>query len=107
MKFEVHTDFNKKFEKAQKILDSEVLQRCGPLVPFDTGTLKKSGINSTVIGSGVVSYDTPYAKRQYYENQGKGNHNKSGLRGKLWFERMKANDLNDIKKKVSESLKDD
>ncbi len=107
MKFEVHTDFNKKFEKAQKILDSEVLRRCDPLVPFDTGTLKKSGINSTVIGSGVVSYDTPYAKRQYYENQGKGNHNKSGLRGKLWFERMKANDLDDIKKKVSESLKDD
>ncbi len=107
MKFDVHTNFNKKFEKAQKIIDSEVLRRCDPLVPLDTGALKRSGINSTVIGSGVVSYDTPYAKRQYYENQGKGNHNKSGLRRKLWFERMKANDLEDIKKKVSESLKDD
>lgn len=107
MKFEIHTDFNKKFEKAQKILDSEVLRRCDPLVPLDTGMLKKSGINSTVIGSGVVSYDTPYAKRQYYENQGKGNHNASGLRNKLWFERMKANDLDDIKKKVSEVFNDD
>ena len=115
MKFEVHTDFNKKFEKAQKILDSEVLRRCDPLVPFDTGTLKKSGINSTVIGSGVVSYDTPYAKRQYYENAGRGRqgitkknaHNYKCLRGPYWFERMKANDLDDIKKKVSESLKDD
>ena len=107
MKFEIHTDFNKKFEKAQKILDSEVLRRCDPLVPLDTGALKKSGINSTTIGSGVVSYDTPYAKRQYYENQGKGNHNASGLRNKLWFERMKANDLDDIKKKVSEVFNDD
>lgn len=107
MKFEIHTDFNKKFKEAQKVVDSEVLRRCDPLVPLDTGALKKSGINSTVIGSGVVSYDTPYAKRQYYENQGKGNHNASGLRNKLWFERMKANDLDDIKKKVSEVFNDD
>ena len=107
MKFEIHTDFEKKFKKAQKVVDSEVLRRCDPLIPLDTGMLKKSGINSTVIGSGIVSYDTPYARRQYYENQGKGNHNASGLRNKLWFERMKANDLDDIKKKVSEVFNDD
>ena len=107
MKFEIHTDFEKKFKKAQKVVDSEVLRRCDPLIPLDTGMLKKSGINSTVIGSGIVSYDTPYARRQYYENQGKGNHNASGLRNKLWFERMKANDLDDVKKKVSEVFNDD
>lgn len=107
MKFEIHTDFEKKFKKAQKVVDSEVLRRCDPLIPLDTGMLKKSGITSTVIGSGIVSYDTPYARRQYYENQGKGNHNASGLRNKLWFERMKANDLDDIKKKVSEVFNDD
>ena len=107
MKIEIHTDFEKKFKNAQKVVDSEVLRRCDPLIPLDTGMLKKSGINSTVIGSGIISYDTPYARRQYYENQGKGNHNASGLRNKLWFERMKANDLDDIKKKVSEVFNDD
>ena len=101
MKFEIHTDFEKKFKKAQKVVDSEVLRRCDPLIPLDTGMLKKSGINSTVIGSGIVSYDTPYARRQYYENQGKGNHNASGLRNKLWFERMKADHTADIVKEAT------
>ena len=107
MKVEIHTDFEKKFKQAQKIVDSEVLRRCDPLIPMDTGMLKKSGILGTTIGSGIVSYITPYARRQYYENQGNGNHNKSGLRGAYWFERMKANDLEDIKKKVSEAIKND
>lgn len=93
MKFEIYTNFEEKFKKAQKVVDSEVLRRCSPLIPMDSSDLIRSGTSSTTIGSGVVSYDTPYAKRQYYENQGQGNHNASGLRNKLWFERMKANDL--------------
>lgn len=74
----------------QQIIDSEILRLCDPYVPFDTGMLKDSGILSTDIGSGVVVYDTPYARRQYYENKG------SGMRGRLWFERMKADHRDDI-----------
>ena len=107
MKVEIHTDFEKKFKQAQKIVDSEVLRRCDPLIPMDTGMLKKSGILGTVVGSGEVIYQAPYARNQYYTNSGNGNHNKSGLRGPFWFERMKANELDDIKKKVSEALKND
>lgn len=106
MDFKVDSkELERKFEEAQKIIDSEVLRRCDPLIPLDTGMLKKSGITNTVIGSGIVTYATPYARKQYYENAGYGNHNASGLRGKLWFERMKANDLEDIKKKVAEVFK--
>lgn len=95
-------NYNAKLKKAQCVVDNEVLRRCDPLVPMDTGMLKKSGITGTTIGSGVVTYTAPYAKRQYYENSGNGNHNSSGLRGPYWFERMKSNDLKDIKKKVSD-----
>ena len=35
--------------KVQKIVDSEVLRRSDPYVPFDTGYLKKSGIAGTKI----------------------------------------------------------
>lgn len=96
-------DFRQKtesnFEKCQKFVDSEVLRLSDPYVPMKTGMLKKSGISGTVIGSGVVEYTAPYAKRQYYTNSGKGQ------RGKLWFERMKADHKDEIMKKARENFK--
>lgn len=75
------------FGQAQKALDNQVLLDCSPLVPRLSGTLEKSGILSTHIGSGLVVYYTPYARRQYYENNG------NGIRSRLWFERAKASHL--------------
>ena len=69
----------------QKFIDSEVLRRCEPYVPRDNGELIGSGVRSTVIGSGQVVYDTPYARRWYYEAarfQG------APQRGNYWFDRM-------------------
>jgi hypothetical protein len=71
-------------EKAQEFLDSEILRTTEPFVPLLTGALVKSGTIATAVGSGTVKYSTPYAKRQYYTNKG------AGRRGKLWFERSKA-----------------
>ena len=48
--------------KVQKIVDSEVLRRSTPYVPFKTGNLIKSGIRGTKIGSGEVR-QTRYCKR--------------------------------------------
>ena len=78
--------------KAQKYVDDAVLRCCDEYVPLDSGTLKDSGKIHTVIGSGVVKYVTPYAKQQYYHNAGRGTQGTAsgGLRGRLWFERMKA-----------------
>lgn len=80
--------------KVQKFIDSEVLRLCDPLVPFDTGMAKSSGVRHTTIGSGEVRYRTPYIRRLYYNK----NMNFQGApqRGAQWFERMKANNLNGI-----------
>ncbi|WP_303820963.1 minor capsid protein [Ruminococcus flavefaciens] len=80
---------------AQKFVDSEVLRCSDKYVPMDTSMLKKSGTTSTVVGSGMVHWDTPYAKPNYYKNRGRGKQGtaKGGLRGKLWFERMKQDHL--------------
>ena len=77
--------------KAQIFVDSEVLRCCDSYVPFRTGMLKRSGITATVKGSGMVRYNTPYARLNYYSNKGNGKEgmNKGGKRGRLWFERMK------------------
>lgn len=88
----------------QKAVDSEVLRRSDPYVPFRTGALKKSGILGTKIGSGEVVYKAVYAHTNYYLNAGKGKQGtqKGGIRGKFWFERMKADHLDDILKTVKE-----
>ncbi|MGN0500594.1 MAG: minor capsid protein, partial [Ruminococcus sp.] len=90
--------------RVQKIVDSEVLRRSDPYVPFDTGYLKKSGITGTKIGKGEVVYNAVYAHTNYYMNAGKGKEGtaKGGLRGKFWFERMKADHLDDILKTAKE-----
>lgn len=69
----------------QKYIDSEVLRRCEPYVPRDTGELIRSGVRNTEVGSGKVVYNTPYARRWYYEPakfQG------APKRGNYWFDRM-------------------
>lgn len=92
--------------KAQIFVDSEVIRCCDSYVPFRTGMLKRSGITATVKGSGMVRYNTPYARLNYYSNKGNGKEgmNKGGKRGRLWFERMKPDYkdsiLNGVKKIV-------
>ena len=77
--------------KVQKFIDSEVIRLSEPYTPFDTGYLKNNAPKiGTSIGSGEVVYNAPYARRQYYENRG------NGQRGKMWFERMKADHKDDI-----------
>ncbi len=69
----------KDFTSAQEFVDSECLRRMNPLTPRRTGMLIKSATLGTVIGSGMIEYLAPYARRQYYEHKTK----------KLWFETMK------------------
>ena len=84
------TKWNGKITKAQKVIDSEVLRLSEKYIPLLTGTLRNSGIIGTDIGSGKVSWIAPYAKRQYYKGRRPGTQQAGPLRGRFWFERMKA-----------------
>lgn len=84
------------FNRKQKVVDSEVLRYCSPLVPLITSMLEKSGILGTVIGSGEVRYIAPYARFQYYRTAQTRPYN--AKRGAKWFERMKAAHKKDIKR---------
>ena len=104
-------DFSKRrgdqFDAVQKMVDSEVLRQSDPYVPKRTGMLKKSGILGTVIGEGIVKYIAPYARQNYYTNAGRGQEGtqNGGLRGKYWFERMKADHKDEIREKSGGKLK--
>lgn len=97
---EFQPKWNERFNNAQSYVDSEVLRLSRPYVPFQHGSLMLSGDLGTVIGSGLVVYNAPYARYQYYGMVMAGRAPKqltdtpltyhgAPKRGKLWFERMK------------------
>lgn len=59
--------------KGQQFFTHEVRRLSDPYVPFLTGVLKNTATETV----GSITYNTPYARRQYYENRG------TGLRGAL------------------------
>ena len=77
--------------KGQKFFTHEVRRLSDPYVPFRTGVLKNTASET----ARSIVYNTPYARRQYYENQG------TGLRGKHWTERMWADRGPEIVKSVA------
>lgn len=91
-KLEWNTNFQPKWQKrysdAQRFVDSEVLRLCEPYIPLLTGMLRDSGILGTFVGSGLVSWIAPYARRQYYATRKVGSQT-GPLRGPFWFERWK------------------
>lgn len=87
---------SKQFESAQKVVDSECLRYMDPLTPKRTGAMINSAIQGTVIGSGEIKYNTPYAKRQYYTNRG-GSPLHPQARAK-WFETMKSKHKEDLER---------
>ena len=83
--------WQRRYTLAQKFVDSEVLRGCEPYIPLLTGTLIKSGILGTDVGSGTVQWIAPYAAAQYYSPRLPGSQT-GPLRGPYWFERWKASD---------------
>ena len=77
-----------RYQNAQKYVDSEVLRLSEKYIPLQTGMLIKSGILGTDIGSGEVSWIAPYARAQYYMKRKPGSET-GWLRGPQWFERAK------------------
>lgn len=89
-------DFKPKFERlfndTQKFVDNEVVRYLQKYVSFRTGVQAKSIKLSSIIGSGRVIINTPYASYQAYSPRIK---KRVGLRGTYPFERMRS-DKKDI-----------
>lgn len=83
--------FDPRYVRAQKFLDNEVLKDCSDYVPYRYGFLDSSGIRGTVIGSGKVVYNAPYARKCYYAGETvKFNTTYHKKATAQWFEKAKA-----------------
>lgn len=84
-------DMDAGFAKVQYAFSQQVADTIDPYVPFDIGTLKNSVNQASDFRSGLLVYNTPYARRQYYlHEQGAGLHGENGLRGSYWGQRAIA-----------------
>lgn len=79
----------KLFREMQVALDVQVVKDSNEFCPMDEGTLKSSAMTYTDFGSGVVEWNTPYAKEQYYSKPNKSKDANPNARMK-WFEYAKA-----------------
>ena len=76
------------FQKAQYAFSQEAARLIDPFVPFDTGTLKNSVNQASKFDEGLLVYNTPYARKQYYLHaQGSDLRGDTGLRGSYWGQR--------------------
>ena len=85
MIIKVKMNFNTKKLKAKSetlkknavtFVGNELLRKCDPYVPFDTGMLRDSGISHSKPEDGYLLWKTPYAAVQWYAGVSRG------LRGK-------------------------
>jgi len=96
---------NGTIEKCQKRLDSQVLKDSNYYIPMDTGTLKKSSILHTVIGSGLLVWQTPYAKKLYYNENIKISEQVNPNASRKWFEVAKSKNKELWSKLVNEEYR--
>lgn len=81
---------NRAKQLAQFTLDQQVIKDCNYYVPMDTGNLQRSVFTASQIGQGQIVWDTPYAKRLYYNPQFNFSQDKNPNARGMWFEQAKA-----------------
>ena len=81
---------DKALSKAQAALDEQVLKDSNYFIPYDTGELMRSSLRSSRIGEGLIVWNTPYARRLYYNPQYNFSKDQNPNAQGLWFEAAKA-----------------
>jgi len=76
-----------KGSRPQKAWDGYLMNEFRPYVPMETGALINSAVLNTIIGSSEIVYETPYAKRLYYNPQYKFSTAANKKAGGFWDRR--------------------
>ena len=85
----IKSNIEEQAHKTQAGLDSLILSDSNYFCPIKTGKLQQSAIINSRIGSGVLIWRTPYARRQYYDYHKPPYQPNPNACGK-WFEAAKA-----------------
>ena len=100
----IKADVMAQTKQVQAPLDALIMADSNYFCPLKTGTLQKSAIINSRIGSGELVWRTPYARRLYYEYE-KPAHQANPNACSKWFEAAKARWLEKWVRFVNEHLK--
>ena len=100
----IKADIEAKARQVQAPLDALIMADSNYFCPLKTGTLQKSAIINSRLGSGELIWKTPYARRQYYEYSKPPYQPNPNACGK-WFEAAKARWLEKWVRFVNERIK--
>ncbi len=100
----IKADVEAQTRQVQAPLDALILSDSNYFCPLKTGTLQKSAIINSRIGSGELVWRTPYARRLYYEYE-KPAHQANPNACSKWFEAAKARFYDKWVRFVNEHLK--
>lgn len=94
-------DFGKKYTKllqdGQWVLDMQVMRLMEPYMQLRTGAMIESMRAATKPGDGEIIVNTPYARKVYYTPSAIGRPT-GPLRGPKYFERMKADKKDELRR---------
>ena len=100
----IKADIEAKARQVQAPLDALIMADSNYFCPIKTGTLQKSALINSRLGSGELVWKTPYARRQYYEYSKPPYQPNPNACGK-WFEAAKARWLEKWVRFVNERIK--
>ena len=100
----IKVDIEAKARQVQAPLDALIMADSNYFCPIKTGTLQKSAIINSRLGSGELVWKTPYARRQYYEYSKPPYQPNPNACGR-WFEAAKARWLEKWVRFVNERIK--
>ena len=101
----VKVKVEKASEKAIWAITSEIMDDCNEYVKYAEGDLERSSLIHSLPGKGVIIWQKPYAKRQYWEikTAHKDYHPKATWK---WCEVAKKYKLKQWTKQVEKAFKD-
>ena len=79
-----------RIKSVQGYLDYLVVKDSNYFCPLETSILQKSAIINTTMGSGLLIWQTPYARAQYYGEKFDHNKQRNPNACAKWFEAAKA-----------------
>lgn len=85
-------------------LDEQVLKDSNRYVPYQDGDLHDSALAASNIGKGEIIWDTPYARRRYYEPASLSK-TPNPQASTQWFEVAKSRHLDDWIRVAQATLK--
>jgi hypothetical protein len=86
----IDKDYQRALDRTQYALDTQILKDSNYFIPKDTGNLEQSSLRASDIGGGLIQWDTPYARRLYYNPQYDFQKDENPNARGLWFEEAKA-----------------